>query len=378
MSKKDYEMNEDIIRIWSTFIPDEAGKEVQKILKSKWINTGKQEKLFRQKVSEKFNIPYCVATNNGTAALRASLAALGVGLGDEVVSTPYTFIATNTSILEQGAIPVFADIQYDTLNIDPQSIAEKITDKTKAIMCVHYGGNPCDMDEIREIGLEHNLPIIEDSAHAMGSKYKGQYIGSTGDIIAFSFQVVKIITCGDGGIIATPKEKYYKKLKKYVWYGVDREQKKVNLIDPLPDRIDILGFKYNMNDITATIGIVGIDNIDISLQRRREIGERYRKELSNCSKIKLLYYSPDNEPNYQIFPIHVDNRLDFAKYMKKYSIMVNVNNRRNDRYSIFGGEQNLPVTERVDKDVILIPIHADLTDAQVERIIETIKEYDRN
>lgn len=376
MVKKDYELGEEI-RVWSTFVPEETCEEVKKIIKSKWINTGKQEKLFREKVSQKFYIPYCVATNNCTAALRASLAMLGCGPGDEVITTPYSFIATNTSILEQGATPVFTDIQYDTLNIDPKMIVENITDKTKAIMCVHYGGIPCDLDVIRKIGKDYNLPIIEDSAHAMGSKYKGKYIGSTGDIICFSFQVVKIITCGDGGIIATTNEEYYKKLKKYVWYGVDREEKKTRLIDPLPDKIDILGFKYNMNDITATIGIVGIDNIDIPLKRRKQIGERYRRELASCSKIKLLKYSSNITPNYQIFPIHVENHIEFAKHMKKYNIQVNVNNRRNDIYSIFGGKRYLPVTEKADKDVILIPLHADLTDMQVEKIIYAIKEYDK-
>lgn len=377
MSKKDHEMSENIIRLWSAFVPEETGEQVKQVLTSGWLNTGEKEKLLRQKISEKFNIPYCVATNSGTAALRTSLAALGVGRGDEVVSTPYTFIATNTSILEQGATPVFADIRYDTLNIDPESIANRITDRTKAIMCVHYGGNPCDMDEIRKIGRDHNLPIIEDAAHAWGSKYRGQYIGSTGDIICFSLQVIKIITCGDGGIIATTNEKYYKELKKRVWYGVDREERDPNSIDPLPETIDVLGFKYNMNDIAATIGLVGLHHINEALRRRKEIGERYREELSNCSKIKLLHYSPDITPNYQIFPIHIKNRLEFAKYMQKHGIQINVNNRRNDRYSIFGGKQDLPITEKVDEDVILIPIHADLTDAQVERIIKIIKKYEK-
>jgi perosamine synthetase len=376
MDKKDYEIGEEI-RTWGVFIPEEAGDELKKILKSQWINTGKQEKIFRKKVCEKFDIPYCVATSNGTASLRASLAALGVGPGDEVISTPYTFIATNTSILEQGAKPVFVDIKYNTLNIDPDKIEEKITDKTKAIICVHYGGNPCDMDKIREIGRKHNLPIIEDSAHAMGSKYKGDYIGSKGDIIIFSFQVVKIITCGDGGIIATPKKEYYDKLKKYVWYGIDRDAKNQDSLDPLPNDIDFLGFKYNMNDISATLGIVGMDNIDTPLQRRKEIGEKYRKELGNLSKIKLLEYYPNRTPNYQIFPVHVQNRSEFADYMRKHSIILKVNNRRNDRYSIFGGLQDLPITEKVDKDTILIPIHTDLTDSQVDKIIDTIKNYDK-
>jgi len=368
-------MKEDYIYSWSTFVPEETGVEVEKVLRSNWINTGEQEKRFRQSFRERFNIPYCVATNNGTAALRASLAALGVGAGDEVVSTPYTFIATNTSILEQKATPVFADIQYDTLNIDPESIEEKITDRTKAIICVHYGGNPCDMDEIRKIGKDYGLPIIEDSAHAMGSRYRGDYIGSKGDIVCFSFQVVKIITCGDGGMVATANGEYYERLKRVIWYGVDRSKRDKDSIDPLPEQIDMLGFKYNMNDITATIGLVGLRHIDEAFQRRKEVGERYMEELSDCPRVQLPSYHRHSTPNYQIFPIHVENRPEFARHLKEHSIEARVNNRRNDRYAIFGKKRELPATERADRDVILLPIHASLTDAHVERIIKTVWDY---
>jgi perosamine synthetase len=377
MGKKDFELNDTLIRLWSTYIPEAAGEAVKDILRSKWINTGIQEKLFRKKISEKFNIPYCVACTSGTAALRASYALLGIGPGDEVISTPYTFIATNTAILEQGAKPVFADVQYDTLNIDPQSVESKITKKTKAIVCVHYGGLPCDMDELWAIGKKYGLPVIEDSAHALGSKYKGSYIGSRGDIITFSLQAIKIITSGDGGIIATNNEEYYKILKKLVWFGIDRDEKKTNLLDPLPDRIDMLGFKYNMNDITATLGLVGIDNFEIPYKRRKTIGDKYRKELNDLRKIKLIEYALDRSPNYQIFPIHVENRLKFSTIMREKGIMVNVNNRRNDRYSIFGGICELPNTARAEDDVILIPVHADLTNNDVDRIIDAVQAYDK-
>lgn len=377
MEKKDYELQDGMIHLWSTYIPEMAGDAVKEILRSKWINTGSQEKLFREKVSRKFNIPYCVACNSGTSALRASYAALDIGPGDEVISTPYTFIATNTAILEQGAKPVFADIQYDTLNIDPKSVELKITKKTKAIVCVHYGGLPCDMDELWTVGRKYNLPVVEDSAHALGSKYKGEYIGSRGDIITFSFQVIKIVTSGDGGIIATTNEEYYRKLKKLVWFGIDREEKKTDLLDPLPEWIDMLGFKYNMNDITATLGIVGIDHFDIPFKRRKDIGELYRRELAGLRKIQLTRYAPDRSPNYQIFPIHVERRLDFAKFLRERGIMVNVNNRRNDLYAIFGGICELPNTARVDEDVILIPLHADLDNDDVDKIVDAVQAYDR-
>lgn len=377
MQKKDYELSENIIRTWSTFVPEEAIIEVAKTLESKWINTGKKEKELREVVCKKWNFPNCVAVINGTAALRASLAMLGIGTGDEVISTPFTFIATNTAILEQGARPIFADIKYDDLNIDPKSIEKKISSKTKAIMIVHYGGNSCDLDEIRKIGKKYNIPIIEDSAHALGSMYKGKYIGATGDLVCFSLQVVKIINSGDGGFIATSNKKYYENLKKIIWYGIDREAKKTNLLDPLPSSFhgNKLGFKYNMNDITATLAVVGVNNYDKPAEIRKNIGERYRKELAKCSRIKFMKYYEDRKPNYQIFPIHVENRVNFAKFLRKNNIMVNINNRRNDIYPMFGGlRKDLPVTARADKDVVLLPMHADLTQDQVDLIIQKVKD----
>ena len=374
MAKKDFEMGEEI-RCWGVCIPDNAAEEVAKTLKSTWINTGKKEKEFREKICKRFKAPHAIACMSGTAALKIALKALGVGPGDEVVSTPFTFIATNTAILEVGATPVFADIQYETLNIDPKSVEEKITDKTKAIMCVHYAGNPVDLDELRAVAKKYNLPIVEDSAHAMTSEYKGNPIGSTGDIATFSFQCVKIVTCGDGGIVTTTNEEIYKRLKKQTWYGIDREAKRTDKLDPLPSIPDGIGYKSNMNDITATLGCAAIDYIDVPLARRKKIGELYRKEFANLDKIKLIDYKDYWKPNYQIFPVHVENRLEFAEYMWGKGIQVNVNNRRNDTYDIFGGLCDLPNTKRADEDVILIPLHNDLTEKDVERIVEAVKKF---
>lgn len=375
---KDYEIKDEILT-WATFIPEEAITRLGETLRSKWTNTGPREKELREKACKKWGFPSCVAVNSGTSALRASYAMLGVGTGDEVISTPFSFIATNTAILEQGAKPVFADIRYDDLNVDPKSIEAKITDKTKAISIVHYGGNPCDLDEIRAIAKKHNLPLIEDSAHALGSKYKGKYIGETGDIVCFSLQVVKIINSGDGGFIVTGKEDYYKELKKIIWYGIDREDKERDVLDPLPSSFkgEKLGFKYNMNDIVATLAGAGVDHFDEPAKRRKEIGERYRKEFADLKKIKLLTYYPDREPNYQIFPVHVTDRSAFAKYMQERKIMLRINNRRNDIYPMFGGFcADLVELKRADEDAILLPIHYDLTDQQVDHIINSVKEYE--
>ena len=371
------ETSTDIIHSWGVYVPDEAAAAIAEVLKSSWLNTGAKERQLRETFCATFGSPYALATANGTASLRAALAMLKVGPGDEVISTPMTFIATNTSILEQGATPVFADIRYDDFNIDPDSVRTRITERTKAIICVHYAGNPCDMDALWAIGREYNLPVIEDSAHALGSKYQGHYIGARGDLACFSFQVVKIITSGDGGMITTTKPEYYAALKKYLWYGVDREGRTPG-VDAIAGDVDVLGFKYNMNDITATLALVGLQHIEVPLARRRVIGERYRRELADLERVRLVAYYADRTPNYQIFPIHVDDRASFAEWMWSRGIQVVANNRRSDRYSIMGGLRDLPVTERADRDAILLPIHFQLSDADQTRVIDAVRQYDRS
>jgi len=370
--------NKNLIRTWSVFVPKETIDELKKTLDSTWLNTGKKEKEFREKIKTHFNTKYAVACNSGTSALKMSLSAAGVGYGDEVVSTPYTFIATNTSILEVGATPVFADIDYDTLNISPKSIYEKITKKTKAIMVVHYGGLPVELNVIRDIGNHFKIPVIEDSAHAMGSKYRNEYIGSKGDFVTFSFQVIKIVTCGDGGIVTTTNEEYYKRLKEYAWFGVDREDRVPNTLDPLSDDITRLGYKANMNDITATMACVAMDNLEEQLEKRQFIGEFYRSNLKSIKKLKLIEYPEYSHPNYQIFPVHIKNRQRFADFMMSNNIQVIINNRRNDKYSIFGGmRSDLPNTDKADLDVILLPCHGGLSANDLSYIIDKISEYDK-
>ena len=375
--KQDYELGDEI-RAWSVCIPDNAIIEVTNTLKSKWINTGKKEKEFRNKIANRFNSKYVTATTSGTMALKIALKSIGVGPGDEVVSTPYTFMATNTAILEEGAKPVFADIDYATLNIAPSSISEKITNKTKAIIGVHYAGNPFDLDEVNNIAKDHNIPVIEDSCHALGSEYKDKSIGNTNNIACFSFQCVKIVTCGDAGILCTNNEEYYIKNQRISWYGMDRDIKKTDILDPLPHSPIGLGLKGNLNDIIASLGCAAMDHIDIALEQRKAIGEKYRRNLCNLNKVTLIDYKMDRKPNYQIFPIHVEQRENFAKFMWNKGIQVNVNNRRNDVYDIFGGMCNdLKELKQADEDVILLPIHSDLRDVHIERIIDATIEYDK-
>ena len=374
--KLDYKINKEI-RTWDINIPLRVLNELKKTIKSKWINTGPKEKQFRNHLIKRFGAKYAVATNSGTSSLRCALASLGVGLNDEVISTPFTWLATNTAILEQGAKPIFADINYDDLNISHEEIEKKITKKTKAIIVVHYAGNPVDLDKINEISKRYKIPIIEDCAHAMGSEFKKKSIGSSGNICCFSFQCVKIVTCGDGGAILCNDKKTYEILQSKIWFGFNKEKKKINFLNPVAEDTLGLGFKMNMNDIVATFACVAMEELNNALMIRSEIGNLYRKELKDLKKIKLINYKRDRKPNYQIFPILVKDRENFAKFMWNNNIQVNINNRRNDVYKIFGGEdRKLKTLNKVDKEVILLPLHLGLKKKDTLKIIELTKKFD--
>jgi perosamine synthetase len=366
-----------VIPLFSPFIPPETGEEVKKTIDSGWINRGTKAHMFETKISEMFSFPYCHAVNSCTSALNLALDVAGVSRGDEVISTPWTMIATNTSILERGAIPKFSDIKYDTLNIDPNDIEGRITNKTRAIMCVHYAGYPCDMDEIIGIGKQYDLPIIQDAAQALGAKYKGKYIGSFGDFICFSFQTIKVITMGDGGLVVTNTIERYKEIKRKSWFGMEKEDRAHSPLGEYPEDITQLGYKYNITDIDATMGLIGLKHIEEALEKRKNIAERYFEELSSCRKIRLLDYKEDKSPSYWMFPIHVNKRLSFANYMRGNGIEVSVHNWRNDKYSIFGGiRDDLPNTSKVNEDIIHIPLNPNLTDEDVDYIIKKVKEWD--
>ena len=364
-----------MIKLFYPFIPKEAGEEIKKVMDSGWVNTGNKEKKFREELCKKFNWSYCVATNSGTSALRLALSTAGVEHGDEVITTPWTMIATNTAILEQGAKPVFSDIKYDTLNINPEDIEHRITNKTKAIMAVHYAGYPVDHTEICEIANKYNLHIIEDAAQALGSKYRGKYIGRLGEYCCFSFQATKIINTVDGGAVTTPILDNYERLLAKSWFGINKKKRKKSLLGNFQEDIVELGFKYNMNDVTATLGLASLKYFDELLDNRKLIGSIYRKELADLENIQLLNYEYGKDSNYWMFPIHVKNRGSFTQYMYSNGIEVGIHNHRNDMWSIFGPIKNLPNTERVENDIIHIPIHPNLKLQDVYYITEKIKEW---
>jgi len=365
-------MKNKAIRMFKPYMSNKVIGAVSKILKTDWIGQGPAVDQVERKFEDMFGLSGALTLHSCTAGLHLALILSDVGEGDEVITTPMTCSATNMHILHQKAKAVFADIQKDTMNVNPESMREKITDRTKAIIVVHWAGMPCDMDEVLEMARERNIPVIEDAAHALGARYKDRYIGAVGDYTCFSFQAIKQITSVDGGIIVCKDPNTYKRAKLLRWYGIDRNFKgdiywKFKVEEP--------GFKYHMNDVTATILSVQLDDLKMVNDRRRDIVKRYRKELAGVTGIRLLEEKPDRESANWLFTILVERREDFIRMMRSKGIDTHMVHIRCDVYPIFGGERlDLPVMNELESKYVSIPLHMGLSDEDVTKIIETVKE----
>lgn len=360
-----------MITMFWPYVPEEAIQAMGDVMRSRWIGQGPKVDAVERKFSNKFNIPYSVSVHAGTAALHLALKLAGVDEGDEVISTPMTCTATNIPILYSKSKVIFADIQKNTMNIDPKDIKRKITHRTKAIMVVHWAGYPCDMDEILTLAKKYDLKVIEDAAHATGAIYKNRNIGAIADYTCFSFQAIKQISSVDGGMLTMKNEDDYKRAKLLRWYGIDREFKGDIY---WKYQIKEIGHKYHMNDVTASILDIQLDKVDEVLRRRQEIADYYLQGLQNIHGLTLLERKSDRESGNWLFTIQVENRDDFQKKLSDNEIESHIVHVRNDICPIFGGQrQDLPNMNELENKYISIPLHNHLTDDDIEKIIKIIK-----
>lgn len=353
---------------------------VSKVLLSGWIGLGPKTKEFEDKFADYIGVKYASALTSATAALHLGLEALGVS-GGEVITTPMTFVSSNHAIIYNHAIPVFCDIEPDTLNIDANKIEPLINKKTKAILVVHYGGYPVDMGKILRIAHKHGLKVIEDVAHGCGGEYKGRKLGSIGDIGCFSFHAVKNLATGDGGMVTTNNRNVYDRITTMRWVGIKKDTWSRDLGNSKGYswyyNVEDFGFKYHMNDITAAIGLVQLEKLDKANTRRSEISQMYTKALSLIPQIQPPVIKPYmTKPACHNYVIKYDGRDGLNAYLKERGISTGVHYIPNNHYAIYKKfKGKTPITQEVWKKLITLPLYPDLTNSQVTLIIKEVTKY---
>jgi dTDP-4-amino-4,6-dideoxygalactose transaminase len=359
------------IVLFTPHIPKNAEKYISKTLQSRWLGQGPQVERFENEFLKLVNADNGIAVGSGTDALHLSYILAGIKSGDEVIVPVFTCTATNIPLLYLGAKIVFADIDPSTMNIDPKSVENLITKKTKAIVCVHYGGLPCDMKAIKEIALKYNLVIIEDAAHAVGAEYLGQLVGNISDFTMFSFQAIKHITTGDGGFLTFKDSAILDRAKQLRWFGIDRTAKQLGIWE---NDIQEIGFKYQMTDLSASLGLAGIEEFEETLNIRRNLYLHYNLLLSNIDSVQVIGKEDSIRKSAAwLYTICVNNRKKLQEKLWESGIESRQVHYRNDRYSIFKqSKSNFPVMDEIEDKYLVLPLHTKMNLIDVERIVRVI------
>lgn len=356
---------------------------VVEVLKSDWLTTGPFIEKFEQSLCQYTGARHAVAVNSATSALDIAVQALELPRGSEVISTAFTFAATNNALLYNGLQPVFADILRDTRNIDPEDIKRKITSKTRAIMAVDFAGHPCDLDEIREIADEHDLYFIEDAAHALGAAYKGKKVGTLADITIFSFHPVKPITTGEGGAAMTDDPELAEKLRLLRSHGIRKDCNSTGDAGT-SWQYDMLhlGRNYRLTDIQAALGLSQMIKLDTFIKKRNDIACQYQKELSDCHFIELPAPRKNVLHGWHLYSVLVRNmpRNDLFAYLKNAGIGVNVHYIPTYRFSYYREHvpvtfSNFPVTENLFSRIITLPLHPGMRNQDITHVIDAVKAF---
>lgn len=349
-------------------------------IQSKWISTGPKTAAFEEKFASMLNAKHAVALSNCTVSLHLALKLAGVQAGDEVICPSLTFVATVNSIRYVDAAPVFADVtSYEDPTIDPEDIRRKITPKTKAIMVMHYGGFACDMDKIMQIAWENNLKVIEDACHGPLSEYKGEKLGTIGDVGCFSFFSNKNISTGEGGMLITNNDEYASRTKLLRSHGMTTmSYERAKGHSTAYDVVE-LGYNYRMDDIHSSIGLVQLDKIEADLYKRAEIRKLYVSLLSELPGIIIPFRVYAEFSSNYILPIvlrdgNAEKRDQIRAALAEAGIQTSMHYPAVHRFSIYKEYYSeLPVTDYLVNNLITLPMYSKLTEAQVTYICKTLK-----
>lgn len=360
----------------------EEEEAVLHVLRSKWLTMGKITRAFEDEFARHLGVQHAIAVTNCTAALHMACLATGLTVGDEVILPSLTFVATANAIRYTGATPIFADItSEDDLNISPQAIERAISERTRAILVVHYGGYSCDMPAITSLANKHNLFVIEDAAHAIGASLDGRALGTWGDIGCFSFFSNKNLATGEGGMVVTNNEKLAEKIKLLRSHGMttltwDRHTGRANKYDVVE-----LGYNYRIDEIRSAIGHVQLGRLDANNQRRRQLTNLYRHRLGELG-LHVPFSHHHGISAAHLLPLILPDKVDRTKFMgkmKTYKVQTSVHFPPIHHFSAYNSEsafslQPLPVTENVASREVSLPLFPTLKEKEVAVVIQAVQD----
>ena len=369
-----------MIPLFKPYYNEEETNAVGEVIRSGWVGLGPITAKFEEEFARFCEVKYCVGLNSGTAALDMALKLLEIKNGDEVIVPTMTFVSTAHAVVYNLATPIFADVDENTLNIDIDDVRSKITARTKAIIPVHYGGRPVDLDKLRKaVG---NIYIIEDCAHACGAKYKGKPIGSFGAIGCFSFHAVKNLAMGEGGAIILNNENFAKRAKKLRWLGIDKgtwDRTKLDKSYWWEYNVEEIGLKSHLNDMAAAIGLVQLKKLANANMRRREIVSLYREGFKNVEEVSM---PPEDGGNFisswHLCEIKAKYRDERSVYLQSKDINTGVHYKPIHLYRCYGNRPILPVAEKVFPKILTLPLYPSLSDDEVNYIVGSIKAFYRS
>lgn len=369
-----------MIPLFKVAMSDSAPALVEKVLLSGYIGQGQKVDEFEHALATRVRNANVVTVNSATSGLHLALHLLTGGAADdggEVLTTPMTCTATNWPILANGLRIRWVDVDPATLNVDLDDLARKISPATRAIVLVHWAGYPVDLERLRKVldRAEQTCGVrpmvIEDCAHAWGATYRGLPLGNHGNIAVFSFQAIKHLTCGDGGLLVLPDDELRRRARLLRWYGIDRDS---NARFMFKNDIVEYGFKFHMNDINASIGLANLEHVDEIVRQHRQNAAYFDAELSDVPGLELTERSPDREPSFWIYTVKVDDRDGFMRKMDEAGVMVSQVHERNDVYTcVQEYAAVLPGLDSICDRIVSIPVGWWLSDDDRAHIVSTIK-----
>jgi perosamine synthetase len=364
-------------------IAEDDIQAVVDVLRSDWLTTGPKVAQFEEALAAWVGAKYAVAFSSGTGALHGATFAAGLKSGDEAITSPLTFAATANCVLYQGALPVFADVSRDTLNLDPDRFAERITARTRAVLPVDYAGHPADLDPILALAERHGLTVIEDACHALGAEYHGRRTGSIARMSVFSFHPVKHLATGEGGMVTTDRADLAESLRRFRNHGISSDVRHRHASGQWHYEMVLLGFNYRLTDVACALGLSQLKKLEANLARRREIAARYTDAFRNLPGVLVPSVRPNVNPAWHLYPIRVNpaqlntDRAHVFRALRAENIGVNLHYipvhlhpYYRDQFGYQGGEY--PAAEAAYEQLISLPMFHGMTDQDVEDVIAAV------